>query len=332
MTAARVRAVVLAAVVATAWASGPAAADGSTPELVAGGLVLPANAGVAVKSEDLHISEKAIDIAYEFLNAGDKDVTTLVAFPLPVLSPADSEIFEARDGGDPVDFLGFTVDVDGRRIKPQAEQRASVLGLDVTDRLVADGVALNPYVGARAREALAKLPAAKQGFYAERGLAVWLEGAPTGLAWTVSTTFHWMQTFPAGKAVRIVHHYRPIVGRDLLTEATLDRLAGGRAGVCLDKTGEAALRKALVAGRKAGGGSTALMQRRVGFALGAGAGWGGPIGNFRLTIDKPRADTLVATCFAGAPPKIGPTSLVWEAKDFTPKDDLSILFVDLGEK
>ena len=322
--------VVLAGFVA---AAAPALAEGSDPPLAAGGLLIGPNAGITVVSQDLRLSEKTIEATWELVNASDADLTTLVAFPLPNLTPVDADLFEGR-GGDPVDFLGSTIEVDGKKVAPSVEQHASVLGLDVTARLAADGVALNPYSSPKAREALARLSPDKRAFYTDRGMALWLEGAPTGLSWTVSTTFHWMQSFPKGRTVRIVHRYRPIVGRELLTEATLDRWAtpgGGRDAPCLDKAGGEALKKALAAAKRPDG-STALMQRRIAYRLAPPDGPTGPIGRFRVSVEKPKPTTLAAVCLDGAAGRSGPTGIVFEATDFVPKSDLSVMLVDLGGK
>jgi hypothetical protein len=331
VAASRIASMVVLAALAAAPA--PALAEGSDPPLAAGGLLVGPNAGLTVAAQDLRVSEKAIEATWDFVNASDRDLTTLVAFPLPTLTPIDADLFEGR-GGDPVDFLASTIEVDGKKITPTVEQHASVLGLDVTARLAADGVALNPYTGPKAREALAALAPDKRGFYADRGMAVWLEGAPTGLAWTVSTTFHWMQSFPKGKTVRIVHRYRPMVGRELVTEATLDRWAtpgAGRDAPCLDKAGGEALRKALAAAKRPDG-STALMQRRIAYRLAPPDGPAGPIGHFRVTVEKPKPTTLAAVCLDGATAKAGPTGLVFEATNFVPKSDLSVMLVELGGK
>ena len=57
----------------------------------------------------------------------------------------------------------------------------------------------------------------------------------------------------------------------------------------------------------------------------SGANWAGPIGTFRLVVDKGDS-TLVSFCGDGVR-KIGPTSFEMIAKDYTPKRDIDVLFI-----
>ena len=42
-------------------------------------------------------------------------------------------------------FLGFEVTVDGKAVKPELEQKAFAVGIDVTDLLEANKVPVNPF-------------------------------------------------------------------------------------------------------------------------------------------------------------------------------------------
>ncbi|MCG5233968.1 DUF4424 family protein [Xanthobacter oligotrophicus] len=299
-----------------------ARANDSTAELGAGGLQLTVNSGITMKSEDLKISVAGIDIAYAFENTGDTPITTLVAFPLPMLRAGDPDIADALPReGDPLNFVGFTVQVDGKTVTPDVEQRASILGIDITDRLKADGIPLNPYVQHKARTALARVPKDKRAFYVSHGLAVWSDDEPLSVQWDVATTFFWQQTFPAKGVVKVQHHYVPVSGSGLLTAAadpaTGETLARRH---CLQA---AALDQLRTTAAPAG----ALRRASVEYVLRTGANWAGPIGRFRLTIEKPSADTVMAVCAPGLLVPASPTVSVFEAMDFTPTSDLEILFL-----
>ncbi|KQQ31768.1 hypothetical protein ASF53_00495 [Methylobacterium sp. Leaf123] len=54
--------------------------------------------------------------------------------------------------------------------------------------------------------------------------------------------------------------------------------------------------------------------------------WAGRIGRFTLTVDKGRADALVSFCRQGVR-KTGPTTFVWEARDYVPDSNLRVLLV-----
>jgi hypothetical protein len=52
--------------------------------------------------------------------------------------------------------------------------------------------------------------------------------------------------------------------------------------------------------------------------------WAGPIGKFRLTLDKGAAENVISLCADGLK-KTGPTTFVMEKANFTPTSDLEIL-------
>jgi hypothetical protein len=61
----------------------PALANDTSAELATGGLIFVRNDNIEMRSEDLTISAKEVSVRYRFFNTSDKDVTVLVAFPLP---------------------------------------------------------------------------------------------------------------------------------------------------------------------------------------------------------------------------------------------------------
>ena len=60
--------------------------------------------------------------------------------------------------------------------------------------------------------------------------------------------------------------------------------------------------------------------------LTTGANWAGPIGTFRLIVDKGSEKNLVSFCGTGVA-KTGPTTFELTYKDFVPDRDLDILFI-----
>lgn len=315
-------------------AAGAARANDSTAQLGAGGLTLVPNAGVEMAREDLYVSKDEIRIAYEFVNKTDKPITTLVAFPLPVLSGVDvgfNTILPVDD--DPKNFVGFEVSVDGRKVAPQVEQRATVRGIDVTAQLLADGLPLNPFSG-NAREAFEKLAPEKRGFYELRGMAAWSEGAIDILSWDVSTTFYWEQTFEPGRTAKVTHRYKPVIGQSLLGLTTLNdarQVKPYRADHCLDQPTEAGIRKRLGEEQKKVGkdGFAYLSETRLDYILKTARNWGDSmIADFRLTIEKPAPESILSLCWDGKLQKVSPTRFEFRAKDFAPERDLKLLFLD----
>ena len=80
------------ALVVVTLAALPALANDTSAELSTGGLIFVRNDDVEMLSEDLAISAREVSVRYRFLNRSDKDVTVLVAFPMPdiqVIGPDD---------------------------------------------------------------------------------------------------------------------------------------------------------------------------------------------------------------------------------------------------
>ncbi|MCK0195935.1 DUF4424 domain-containing protein [Ancylobacter sp. 6x-1] len=314
----------------------PAAAEGAEP-LTAGGIAFTVNAGITIKTESVRISVAEITIDYEFVNETGADLVTLLAFPLPTLGSGDPSIADSLPRGqDPVNFLAATTTIDGKPVQPQVAQRASVLGVDITDRLRADGVPLNPYAAPAGRAALAALPAPKRAFYLQNGLAQWSGNDPVSFGWDVATSLYWLQTFPAGKTVKVHHRYIPVSGSGLLGLADLDAAPAGGVlsrNYCLDEGGIAGIRKALSGQQDRNPLPTAMLQRAtLGYRLGMGAGWSAPVGLFKLTVEKPKPDDIMSMCFGGKLDKASPTSFTFTARNYLPQDDLAVLFVSTGTR
>ena len=68
------------------------------------------------------------------------------------------------------------------------------------------------------------------------------------------------------------------------------------------------------------------MDYRIAYVLRTANSWAGPIGQFRLTLDKGAAENLISLCAEGVE-KTGPTTFVVEKTDYTPDRDLEILII-----
>ncbi len=142
--------------------AGTALANDSIGHLSAGGIVLGRSDEIEMRAEDLYVSTQEVRVRYRFFNASDKDITTLVAFPMPdVAAPNDADNRAIPVGTDPVNFMAFKTQVDGKPADMQVEQRALALGIDRTDLLKSLNVPLAPYLEA-ASKAVDALAAEKQ--------------------------------------------------------------------------------------------------------------------------------------------------------------------------
>jgi Domain of unknown function (DUF4424) len=320
------------AFVAAAFAA-PALANDSTGYLAAGGLVLTRTPDIEMRSEDLYVSEKEIRVRYRFFNTSKADIKTLVAFPIPDLPPLNDNDY-ALPGSDPVNFLGFETKVDGKPVANGIEQRAEADGSDCTGLLKSLNVPLSP-VQEGTRNALNALGAEQKAKLVKAGIAR-EEEADYGKgmkkylvpAWTLKSTFHWEQVFPARKELFVEHRYTPSVGGNVGFLINGDGkfnagiLAEYKTRYCVDSDFLAAVRRA----QKAAGENRLLPETQLEYVLVTGANWAGPIKDFRLVADKGSPENLISFCATGVK-KTGPTQFEVRYKDYTPDRNLQVLIV-----
>lgn len=290
---------------------------------------------VAMKSEDLFISPDKIKVSYVFANTSDEDVTGEVIFPLP---PIGLRELMNRDSSLPEDadrenLVNFTIEVDGDSITPGIERRAvrysfapesgdPVNGEDVTALLEEAGVPLT-LKPERLVAALDSVPPAKLEKLVSAGLLNFykeLSGADRyNPNWAIAIRYHWNQTFPAGSEVSIRHEYDNYPPGGVWSwnhPATGDWQLETARRYCIDEDTS----KALTRCREA---------YYISYILGTANTWKGPIGKFKLTIDKGQPNNILSLCADGVE-KTGPTTFVIEKTDHTPPDDLSILIATPG--
>src|SRR5262245_17901232 len=143
-----------------AAATAPARANDTSAEMASGGLVFVRNDNVEMRSEDLIISAREIQVRYRFFNRSDKDVTVLVAFPMPEIKIESMDQNISIPTDDPVNFLAFRTTVNNQPVTTKVEQRVIAAGLDRTQLLRSLNIPLAPHLRSTG-EALDKLPKAK---------------------------------------------------------------------------------------------------------------------------------------------------------------------------
>jgi hypothetical protein len=313
-----------------------ALANDSTAELTAGGLVLAKSADIEMRSEDLAISDKLIDVHYRFFNRAAADVAVTVAFPMPDIVWDGPDVNIAVPDPDSPNFLDFHTFVDGREVVAQNQQKAFSGGVDISQRLTALGVPLAPQRQATWK-ALDGLKKADQDALVKAGIAVPDDydagkGWEHHLAprWTLKSSFFWTQTFPAGREIAVEHRYKPSVGETvgtMLGSPSIDaeELARYQKLYCVDSDFIAGAKRAQNVDAS-GELRTPFYEKRIAYVLTTGANWAGPIGDFRLTIDKGAPDSLVSFCADGVK-KIAPTVFEVRHANFTPTRDLNVLIL-----
>jgi hypothetical protein len=316
-------------------AAAPAIANDSVGHLAAGGIELGRTGDIEMREEDLYVSAKEIRVRYRFFNKSARDIETLVAFPMPeVPAPSDVENY-AIPFEDAANFLGFETAADGKPRKIDIEQRAIALGIDRTALLRNLGVPLEPF-SPKAQAALSALTDDAKSELEKLGL-VRVESSNDAEnftkayfpMWRLRATYHWTETFPAGREITIEHRYKPSVGASAGTIVGVpgieaDALDDYRERYCLD----AGFLKAATAAHQASkaAGKLGLAEQRIGYILSTGANWAGPIKVFHLTIDKGNSEHLVSFCGEGIE-KTSPTTFELKKKDYWPDKNLEVLIL-----
>jgi len=327
---------VLFAAALAAGAAAPARANDSTAELATGGLAFVQNDDVEMRAEDLFISTTEVRVGYRFFNKSDKDVTVLVAFPLPEVRISEQDQNISLPTEDAVNFLAFETKVDGAAVATKVEQRAFAVGIERTQYLRDLGIPLAPHLNAT-NEALDRLPPEKWQELLRFGIAEVEEydvgkGMQKHLAarWGLTTTFYWEQTFAAQKETVIEHRYKPSVGGSAQTDLGAPYAVKEpwyddyRRKYCIEKEFYAAIDRLRKATKSEFG--PPYSELRIDYILKTAANWSGPIKDFRLVIDKGEPDNLVTFCAEGVK-KIGPTQFEVRRTDFVPDGNLSILIL-----
>jgi hypothetical protein len=313
-----------------------AVANDSTATLAAGGLVFTKSPSIKMVSEDLTLSEKQVRVLYHFRNTSARAQTVEVAFPLPDLVPDPLDIEGSPvDVDGPKNFVKFKTTVDGRPVDAKLELKAVFKGVDETAMLTRMHIPLSPWAAAT-EKALAKLSAADKAKLLKLGVAVHdccdvdsngdtHDKAGLRALWTLKTTYHWKQTFPPDREVTVEHQYVPIVGHWVSNnwfakpESNMASVvAKERKEYCVDDKFVSAVRS-----NKQGNG---FLSNYLKYVLTTGANWAGPIGDFKMTVDKGAAANMVSFCGENVQ-KLSPTTFQVHYTNFTPKQDVSVLIL-----
>ena len=308
------------------------AANDSTAEHGAGGLVLKQSDDIDMVSEDLYVSAERIQVRYVFRNRAPRDASVTVAFPMPDRDLAADRWGDSAYPGD------FSTRVDGRPVRMAVERRAVLGSADHSALLQGLGVPIAPDdEGTRLIvDALAALPpAARERLRALRLIETDEYDAGQGWrrdpvpAWTVRETWYWEQVFPAGRDLRVEHEYAPGTGGSVdvaLARPEYRNSEEGRremAEYCADRAFLSALDRVAREAPRRGG---SITERRVRYILTTGGNWRSPIGDFRLVVDKGRPENLVSFCGTGLR-RISPTRFEMRRRNWRPDRNLAVLIV-----
>lgn len=327
---------------------GTALANDGFGGLSATGLQFSQTKDVQMLSEDLYLSLDKVSVSYVFRHTGSSDVTGEVIFPLPPINlGAINESDFAIDPNelDKPNFVGFTVKVDGRSVpvktdriavkEPEYDEnrptaaRYETPGEDITAVLTGYGIPVSLNY-ANVETALRNLPQKAKDDLKAKGYADFFDDGSAYPMWSIIERFHWTQTFAAGQDVKIEHSYKsappggifgwsdPKPGEPDEYQAQLTKR------YCIDDGTKAAMKKALQPAED--GSYWTGMAYYLDYVVTTANTWAGPIGDFKLTIDKGHAKNVLSLCIDGIK-KTGPTTFVVEKKNFTPQRELNLLII-----
>jgi hypothetical protein len=307
----------------------PARGNDSQAAIGIGGLTLLRSEAIRLDRQELFISREQVRVHYVFINTSDRDIETLVAFPLPDLeqSPATRTPDFARE-------LDFRTTVEGQPAQLQLVQQASIRGQDITARLQALNLPLlavwDPFSAAVNRLP----PEARAALLREEML---VDGGNDGRTqfwdalWTVHTAVTRRQTFPASRSIRVEHSYRPVIGVRVGGALDPDQR---RMPEFLEHRERQCIEDGFLAGldrRRAGRhGPEAYSEVWLQYVLRPGANWAGPIGEFRLVVDNGNPRSLLSFCATGVR-RLDDRRFEVRHRNFTPEQDLDILIADFAQ-
>ena len=330
------------ALLATPAFAPPALANDGFGGLSATGLTFSQTDAVAMETEDLFIGIDRITVDYTFRNITSADVTGEVIFPLPPVHVGF--ILESQwnlpEDPDRPNLVNFTATVDGQPVTVTIDRIAVIEppydearplsaqydtpGQDVTADMERLGLPLSLNADT-VIAALSALTPAQQEEAASLGLAEFSEGYSYPL-WSIVLRYHWTQTFPAGKVTKISHAYENRSGGGIFgwSHPPEDYQQYAVDQYCIDEGTSKGLVKALRQEPTDGEAYSMGMSWNIAYVLRTANSWAGPIGRFKLTIDKGDVRNILSLCADGIK-KTGPTTFMMEKIDFTPMQDLEIL-------
>jgi len=313
----------------------PIAANDSEAEISLGGIVLKPSSDLRLLQEDLYLSAEVVRVDYVFENPTDEYIDTTIAFPMPTQPRGLLTRDYYYDTSEDWDGFGFSTHVDGLPVRLKQMDRAMIGTRDVTDEVVARGWPViwsdsdeaNPFAGLSEAEVAALLAqgwAVRDPLFAERVVP----------AWDAATFFVRDQAFPPNSKISVRHEYVPMIGGSAGSALYLQYRDGEpdsilseyRERYCIDDQFLAGVDRRLAKNAGNDEVQTFMTETWLAYVLSSGANWDGPIGRFRLVVDKGSTDNLVSFCMNGVN-KIGPTQFEVVKTDFEPSRDLDVLIL-----
>lgn len=318
-------------------------ADDGATSIAAGGIVMKHEPRISMAKEVLRISPSKVIVDYDFRNDTAADVTTTVAFPVPLYELDWDQHFLSQVG-----FNDFQLAIDGKPVHFEVEARAYLKGRDVSTplrRLQIDIASFGHFdEQSHVARDIRRLTKPQRASLVRAGLLAKETDEDEGL-WKVKKNYFWQQTFPAHAVVHIWHQYTPVLGNTNSVSYGLDSI---RKGLYKDDSAkeleslcvEPKLRESL------GKLSDSITNRThdnigtpwpsyVDFILTTANTWKRPIEDFTLVVDRPHATrkqhTVVSFCWNGPITNSSPDEFLAHAANLVPTKELRVGFITIPE-
>ena len=296
--------------------------------LGAGGLKFEQTDKLRMEREELYLSPREIRVTYTIRNLTDQDVRSGVAFPTPEINVGDMNEtpHKFHKSGREGDVFDFDIEVNGATVAGTYDARAIIKAADGSERDVTDLLRkhkvplIDPDQDLLDGKVTDELVAAE--IFVNGGHGPDTFERP---AWSLRATYNWTQVFLPRQETRITLRYKPVLGAaDYSTayDGDINDPKKFNGEWCPDDAFARAARK-LPATNPA----KYVRLGQLGYFLASGPKWTGPVGTFRLEIDKAGAD-LVSLCpVPGLRLQRRGESYVAESVDYTLATDIKLLFV-----
>lgn len=305
-------------------------ANDSIARVGAGGISLLKSEDIRMVREVLEISTKAIKVNYLFKNETNKDIQTVVAFPLP---PYRWNSGESMTESNVRPLRSFTTQVGGKKVATTIARKAMAKNKDVTSQLreigLSDSQIFETFAhclddGSENKFELCNVSSAQLGLLEQLG------------DWEIHETAFREQLFPANAEIDVLHEYAPLVGAsyDIPYQKGFgyvsDMLVKSESSeACVDDRTRSAIQKRVNSLVEHGARNVWVTLKEVEYILGTGRNWKGAITNFTLILKKDSPEQFISLCFPGKPKRVGHSILKFTQENFIPQDKLIVYFYDV---
>lgn len=331
-------------------------ANDTAAVVAAGGIQFKREPLISMEKERLFISEKKVVVDYDFLNESDKDITTEIAFPIPLF-----------------DYMGYYISdfhvwVNGDELKYAREVKAMLNGRDYSAELSKLGIDIVSFglidfggtYGKSKDYQIARLSAQDVDHLIKLGL---VDKGSLNPLWKVEEIYHWTQSFPARITTHIRHEYPPGAGHNATKIEDLDSdtrkhnvaealarpkgspgsdsderylyMAKEVENVCVvplvaRKIREAALEKYKESVKPEDVGNLDVPVTWVEYILTTADSWNGSIKDFTLVVERPRSEggskSYVSFCWDGPVRRVDENHFEAHTTNFIPRKELNVAF------